>query len=301
MDLDRELYKAFRQEAELPAPVQAGLERTYDKLRAKAGAEDLVQIKVSKKFVRTLLIAAMLATFFSITAFAATFLGRMNYQANLDEKLSYRWDNHNTSFSPALVLNFDMPEEGNLYFFRPDWLPSEPQGDPVTGGIFTAYSYLSLKAWGEAEGTLEQLIAQSGLSEEELEQWYYRCENAPAYGKIPYQIQILSPFRLYAYDFLVGQYGGHAEIVSEQSEGEWYKLDVAITYEEGSHGDDDLVNYIFRFNQEEGYLITVFGTEELATLDKIADHIQVVKTGIVEHFSGDLDVQNYACLDLGRG
>ena len=307
MDLDRELTALFKEDISLPEPVQAGLERSYDKLRHRGNAK---APRRSGKTVRVLLLAAVLASLFSITAFAA-YLSRMNVQLNQGERQIYRWDDHDTASNPLLVLHFDVPEEGNLYYFQPGWLPLPPDGtgNLDSSGIYSAWSNLKGRASRTAfeegldeDAVLERLAADAGLSQEELEQWYWLCENVPGgSGDIPYQIRIYSPADLYGLSFLVGQTGGAVEIPSEETDEQWTCLTATADYSSLSNMGMDRVNYVFRFQQEEGYLLSVTGTEDPETLNKIADGLKVLKTGATAAFSGDLNQQNYTILEPGRG
>lgn len=68
---EKRLYEAFTRDAEIPPAVQSRLRRTYEQVRQLDRAErNTMSHKKTTKFIKTLLIAAVLVSLLTVTAFA---------------------------------------------------------------------------------------------------------------------------------------------------------------------------------------------------------------------------------------
>lgn len=340
MDMDSKLFQTFGQETELPASVRARLGQAYAQIRKLSGEEMTMNTKKARGISRTLLIAAILASLLTISAFAAVY-ANMNYKLNNGEDaIIYFSNGHNVRFTPALVLSFDVPNEGYKYFVRPDWLPMDAvytttasqflystagetvRSDPARGLEAEAArliaeasrdgkelearqkQYYREQAEQNLKDAIDQeyarLVSVCGIPVDELDNWYCTLTNDGAGGELPYIISVTSPGSLYGKDLLLDGQGGQARVIEENEDGEWYILKISMDYSDQKHWVDGQANYVFRFNQAEGYLLTVSGTSDFEILDRIMDHLQVAKFELLITAETDLDF-NYGILDIGRG
>ena len=283
MGLEQQLFRAFGQEAELPASVQACLERSYGQVRERAQTAERGRPRQTARLRRLLVITAALAFALLATAFAAYYSSARYKLTNGGESFSYSYNG--LSFTPALVLRFDTPAEGNAYFIRADWLPIPPTASTTAR---------------EALSNDPRLLKRSGMSDEELDGWFrdYSCVLQDPH--FPYQIQILSPSYLHDTDYLLGYAGGKAEILEETQDEVWYTLKVTVDYTSSSvKRAFDRANFVFRFHREEGYLLAVYGTLDFEDLDRITENLRVKKSE--RALSLGSGCSPYSILDPGRG
>ena len=337
MNLDSKLFQAFGRETEIPAPVQARLEASYDNIRKPSGEEENMKAKPVIKFSRGLLIAAVLVSLLTVTALAA-YRGSMQYRLNEEhETFEYRVQKGSIRYSPSLVLSFDAPEESSCYFFQADWLP-EKAGSPSSAvddlnriASNTVYSegaldearrqildtataekraryekypmaltqaaQQNLKERQYAE--LERLIEQMGMTREELASWHSSViSQRITETELPYTVSLFSPATLHGKDFLLGHYSEEVEVVEESEEGDWYTLKIAVDYSSREPFAFPQANYIFRYHRNEGYLLLVYGTSDFETLERIVDNLRVREIDSIPCRTGDYE---FSVLDIGRG
>ena len=69
---ENKLYEAFRREADIPPELQQRLGRTYEQLRqlGRTERESTMPHKTTRRWIRTLLVAAVIMSLLTVTAFA---------------------------------------------------------------------------------------------------------------------------------------------------------------------------------------------------------------------------------------
>ena len=243
------------------------------------GEESAKPRRVRRRIGSTLLIAAVLISLFTITAYALGLfrvepseLTKENAEDQMwiftdSEGNEMRWGDrceHGFSFY------FSGEETPRRVEFRPGWLPQEPtfwfpgvdidKGSPV---------------WdGENVGWLEYL-----LDERQKETNFFPEPGIHDVG-IPYLVTINYAFKDH---YLV--FNGACDIVKHEN---WDQFEVyELTCEKEIHlrpgvtDREDVIsreNYVLLFSLDEGYMINVGGTSDLETLEHIARELEIRTT-----------------------
>ena len=246
-------------------------------LAARIKAKTLKKIGVQparrRVRVRTLLLAAVIAAFFGSAAYAIVRYN-MNFQdvQDQDEVVSGRVLEISTDgevlsdqtfYFPdaSMVLSFTGPDESyNRPEFKANWLPSEPTS-ANGGGEWTDY------LCNDGKGNImPYLITSSNVN----------TGNSK------------------------GVLNGKTEIVKQENWDGWEITEISSDYTEcQSFCSWEIVNYIFMFDPERGYLVRVCGTDSMETLEKIAENLEIRESGMPPFespFSEEIGI-----LDLGRG
>lgn len=273
---------------------------------------------VCRKSVRVALIAAVIACFMSVTAFAAAYFGVDYRMTEEDERQVYQIQygnrTHDLSYNATMVMNFASQPEGNLYAFRTTWTPSEPTG-PKTLSLYRWAVYEAMNRLGmqhmkaneqnpQTQDAIAQVLKEMGVTAEEAESWYTFCDTDDDWD-IPYQIELLNTTDLYNRDFLVGYDGAAVQIAKDETEGDWQELWINIdqTVLDWAEGQESPIlnsNHVLRYNLKEGYLIKISGTLDFETLHKMAENTEVLKTELITEY--DKERWSFGCiLSLGRG
>lgn len=274
----------------------------YDPERIKAAALRRVHAGAAarpgrRKLMRACLLAAVIACFLSVTAYALVSFGMDVHVSRPGETQTYALyvEDYKTgeikpqgdiTYQAALVLHFDSAEEGRDYYFIPGWLPSEPT---ETGSAYhvlldQAADELGIK-WPPEDGQLpaveakfKELAEARGLTEAESREWLRRCMDGDTEAHdIPYQISIYSPTDLYGRDLLLGANGEKVRLLSDREESGIRVLELTME-REGAEYPLAKVNYVLRYSLTEGWLLITGGTQDLETLAKIAGDVQIVSS-----------------------
>lgn len=274
----------------------------YAPERIKAAALERVHAGAAvrpgrRKLMRACLLAAVIACFLSVTAYALVSFGMDVHVSRPGETQTYALyvEDYKTgeiepqgdiTYQAALVLHFDSAEEGREYYFIPGWLPSEPT---ETGSAYhvllgQAADELGIKWPPEdeqlpaVEAKFKELAGARGLTEEESKEWLCRCmEGEPETHDIPYQITICSPTDLYGRDLLLGTNGEKVQLLSDREESGIRVLELTME-REGAEYPLAKVNYVLHYSVTEGWLLMAGGTLDLETLAKIAGDVQIVSS-----------------------
>lgn len=301
-----------REEGEDPALVEAALEELLRRERESA-PESLPDVEeswerfcreyrpeaeaparpVRRKLLRVCLLAAAIACFLSVTAFAALY--QMWVQPGPESPEQYRiWDSDGeqqwVTRQPSLELDFSTAPEGNDYFFTPGWLPEEPNHSST------------LK--DRALGTQGEDYAAYGVTPEEAEELYgyMTCEDADE--GVLYQISLQSPSQLYQQTYVLGYEGAQVEIVMDETRDSLRQLRLSLdsTGTETGREPDNWArhtNYVLLYNEEEGWLLRVQGTLDLESLARIAGDIRVFRSGHISRYEDN--GQRMVSMDVGLG
>lgn len=234
----------------------------------------LTNRKTRRVFRAVLLIAAALAAL-GITAYAAGVFSLHLEQPAEDETVKVRY----SVFAPdgtvgeggdlearniGLVVGFEGKAESEVEF-RANWLPEGPKS--VTGEGRSAdkgyYSFLDSYA-------------------------------ADPYDLIPYQVSVY-----YAYPGFKIIVQGDVDIVKEDV---WGELEVTEFVETQTYGEGQklVTNFVLLFSPNEGWLISVGGSEDFETLEHIARELDVRQTGVAPR-EPDLELNDFTTLGVARG
>ena len=96
-----------------------------------------------------------------------------------------------------------------------------------------------------------------------------------------------------------GVLNGKTEIVKQENWDGWEITEIVSDYTESSFASWEIVNYIFMFDPERGYLVRVSGTDSMETLEEIAENLEIRESDTPPYeypFSEEIGY-----LDLGRG
>lgn len=325
-DLERTEYilnELLRRDQETAPESLPDVEESWERFRAAHFGEGAAAVsrRPRKKLVRTLLLAAAIACFMSITAFAALY--NMRFNKGPEEPTLYRiWDDTDdagntvqqwTTNKPAMVFNFSTTAESAVYYLQANWLPSEPEhafnmytdfwSDAVSQLIHEGIPY-EQQTEEMRLALINEMLREHGLTEEEAKSWYYRYD-AETMEDVAYQVLISSPASLYNMEFTLGTTGSTATVVKEELHGDVRELRIAVDSTETAWAqiapDEPLIhcNYIFLYNEAEGWLVRVQGTLDMDTLEKIADSIEVYKSDMTMEYKDN--GQRMGILDVGRG
>lgn len=93
---------------------------------------------------------------------------------------------------------------------------------------------------------------------------------------------------------------GKVSVISEEYWGDWYVIKLHSDYRECTlHWGYDEANYIFLFNEQNGALLTVSGTDDMDTLEHIARELEIRSSD--EFMPDNSRNSNIGQLDVGRG
>ena len=205
----------------------------------------------------------------------------------------------------ALALSFDTEEIGTAHGFR--WKNAEPtklrwaQGESLFEffQIFsddpTFFVYPSC--------TKEEALRQSGLTEEEARA-LSRSGSCNLDENVEFcylRIHLVDGPQLYKTDQILGWPKGTAEIVREDTWGEYQRLEVIITREMGEDGHE-VDKHLFLFHPVEQYLLTFSapdGAVSFEEMEALAEKLEVVKTGF--SYSLEKSEMNWSVADYGAG
>lgn len=240
-----------------------------------------------------------------------------------EDDLHYRWElEKNVSevdFSDAaMYLSFDVSDSGKQHLIKAEWLPQvdENEEEKLLNMDKSFYDELHFQTEYLAESDLyghsiDELLELSGLSEAEAAEEWYTSIQLQTSNTYPYRIDIYDNFRLYGHDLILGAYGAEALSVDEGEINGMQMLKAVIDYtkiysdreideESWKLIEKSLIkNYIFLFNSDGEYMISVSGTNGMDTLLKIAENIKVRETELVRTYYDDgID---YIFHDMGKG
>lgn len=217
----------------------------------------------------------------------------------------------------ALYISSDVAESGKQHLLRANWLPDIPV-DELDNAMFLRTSFRDkLESESEYleysdifERDVDDLIDESGLTQQEAEEWY-TCIHVPTSETYPFRIEIFNNFELYGRDIILGAYGAEATSVEEGKINDWKMIKASVDY---THLYDDIdlneeqwqtvlrsivQNYVFLFDEEAEYMICISGTMPMEKLEKIGENLEVLETELIRT---DYDEGvNYILQDLAKG
>ena len=271
-----------------------------------------------RKIWRTALLAAVIACFLSVTAYAAAYFSMHYSYVEKGETYHYQYwtpegyREASYTVSNSYIVSFDTQPVGYLYAFRPTWVPQEPTHswslyDEVTGQVL--YN-------GADEAAL---LAELDMTADEAASWYTWFDadeiwdpdaQGPNYD-VPYQVWLYGNNALYNTDFAIGDdaYDNEdvkVDFVKDEVNGDWHEIWVHVDETETWHAKQNLsflddTNLVLRFNLAEGYLVFVPGTLDLETLHKIAENVEVLRTNLPAEIQAVDGERRHSCFNLAHG
>jgi len=276
----------------------------------------------TKRLVRVLLIAAVLTTLFSVTAFAVwqgVFRARV---PEPDEEITFHVLNSDFNDTHGqliprkfqhvgMLVTVDGAEEGHWVLLRDRWLPESVATSErlVRSSFYDTMDFFSDHSMyvGWRQRPLEQLLEEAQLSAGEAKNWYtgIRCE-MPHLGPL-FDLTVYDATTLYARPLLFGAAEwATAQIVREGTLGSYQLLEVQVRYSAieraGKTIPADVQNHVLLYEPTEKYLIRISGSDsayDFETLEKIGENLEV----LVTDFETQLPemASDYLYCDLGRG
>lgn len=269
--------------------------------------DNLMLLEQNKKSVRArragriLLIAAVIACLFTVTAFATGLFSISTRVPDVKETFQIHWDDSESGYlewsDAKLVLTFPEVTESREIEFRPGWLPFELPTE-LAGSL----------PWnGISDETWFKRFASESLC------WAENADRYPAEYK-----EIGQPILIEAYSMAQFNDDG-AMLMLYQTPGEiteehWDELDVdVLSFHGKQHFDDrdipeldmhidayDLeYDYVLLSNEEKGWIIEVCGQLGMDTVRKVAENLEIRETG---NTLTQADFQNkYLFIDGGVG
>lgn len=227
---------------------------------------------------RILLLAAVIATLMTVTAFGAELFTMNRSEVPEAQTISGYWryvdedgvvtDVQKLVYPDAgMVFSFtgpDVQQDYNLLEVKANWLPCEPDA-------FTT----------DEEGWSFYLTRQTELDD------------------LPYIIEA----------YMAGTRGsrsvlcGKPVVVKEEDWDNWHVLEITTDYTGTDWARDwPQANYILMFDENTGWLVRIGGTGALTVLEKIAQNLEVRESNTPNTLDKGLDRENCVdMLDIGRG
>lgn len=235
----------------------------------------------ARKAGRILLVAAVLACLFTVTAFATGLFSISTRVPDAKETFQIHWDDGKSGYlewsDAKLVLTFPEVTESREIEFRPGWLPFELPAS-LPGSL--PWSNLTDETWFRR-------FASESLC------WRENIANYPE----EYQ-GIAQPILIEAYSMAQFNDGGAMLMLyqtpSEITEEHWDDLDVDVMSFHGTqhfeerdfpemnmHMDayDLEYDYVLLSNEEKGWVVTVCGQLGMDRVRKVAENLEIRETG----------------------
>lgn len=270
-------------------PEGVALGTADEQLTQRIKAEVLNKIKDGNRqprrrnVTRILLLAAVIATLMTATAFAAGIFGMHRETVPAGEVPSGYWRFYDDEGKLVEEQKLVYPDAGLVFTFtgpdrpryqleiRPGWLPEGEHYDQCFRSDYAA------DGWGNGFGAF--------------------C----SHDHIPCQI--------FAYEV---DTGGRRSVlnaepvtIEEETWDNWKVTKVAADYSNTEWSSLNkwlsLVNYILMFDEEQGILTVIRGEDSMDTLEKIAENLEIRETDTPVPQSNPLDEIQIGMLDIGRG
>ena len=236
-----------------------------------------------RNITRTLLLAAVIATLMTATAFAAGIFGMRRETVPADAIPSGYWRFYDDEGKLVEEQKLIYPDAGVVFTFtgpdrpryqleiKPGWLPEEEHYDSCFRSDYTG------DGWGNHFGAF--------------------C----SHDHIPCQI--------FAYEV---DTGGRMSVlnaepvtIEEETWGNWKVTKVVADYSSTDWSSLNkylsIVNYILMFDQEQGILAVIRGEDSMDTLEKIAKNLEIRETDTPVSQGNPLDEIQIGMMDIGRG
>ena len=278
-----------------------------------------------KRFVRVLLIAAVLTTLFSVTAFAVWQSAMKVRIVAPGEKVTFHLlkSDFNDDYGEyavldrnvALTVTVEGAEAAHWVQFRACWLP-EPAASSERLECHSFYDVLSFASdhslyVGWRQRPLEQLLREANMSAEEAESWYNRIDCDARAPASLLDISVYDATLLHNAPLIFGAaHGATAEVIREGTLGDYELLELQVDYsafyreqlKKEAPAELKLQNHVLLYEPTEKYLIRISGSDSaysFESLEKIGENLEV----LVTDFETQLPemASDYLYCDLGRG
>ena len=238
-----------------------------------------------RRTMRMLLIAAVLVSLLTATAFAAGLFSVKTRPAERNETYTIHWEESEWMEEGSVtwkdlkyVFKFDGPEESRKVEFKPGWLPFEPREE--------------MNAWSRTEDGWYTRLVSEGAPEVDAFSDNYQ----------PYCVEVYYAPQFYNDGAMTLLYATPDEITEE----DWEEYHVMKFHAENvipanEYRDETHLNYyyVILFNQSNGEIIVVAGTSDMETVEHVAKELKIRQTDETVRSS---DFENNAVfIDVGQG
>lgn len=222
--------------------------------------EDPVPMNAQRKIRRAALIAAALAVILAATALAAGLFSTGLHP--VEGGLSGEWGDNTVTFPDTqLYLTFESDNPRHEVTFKPGWLPSPPTAQDA---------------------------------DEEGFGWYFADEGEGSY--LPYLINSYNRANLQGSRYTLN---GRIQDVRQDTWKNFERTEIEADYSGSEHITFTTANYIILFDTTDNYMIQIAGTADMATLEKIAENLEIRVGDVIPYLpEDDIDL---CWFDLGRG
>ena len=281
------------------------------------GAEKAETGRAGRRLWPALLAAAILALLLAACGYAV-YVAAMSYrEPQPEDEKQYYYDGAEGSPNEglhmdlnhgdcALAVHFDTEEPGYCYAFRldpsladrEDWVPRHL---PLSETLKT----FSDKRYYPADQvrSYEQALREAGLTREEAETWDYRLSIHEKEGerRLILMIEIADAPELHGTDLIFGWPEGTAEILRDESWGEYQRLEFVVD-RDGGNGQRELTKHLLLFHPEGQYLLLLHAADDAFSfeeLEALAEGITVKRTGL--RYSIGEKPMNWSICGLAEG
>ena len=244
--------------------------------------------KNKRRLSRTVLIAALIAVLFTVSAFAVGYFTMNGRKGEAGEKFRVEWSESPRGYlewtDMKYIFRFTGPEECHGAQFKEGWLPFAPNEER--------------NAWAcDAEGWRTELVSEMAEGVDSTSENYQ-----PYSVHLYYAPQFLNGGVLMLLDQTPG------EIIEERWGDEQVMEFVATRHQDaidndeiGLHREEKDLHYYFviRFHPDKGYILVVNGTSDMETVERVAREIQIRETE--EIIRGSDFAMNGTFIDVGQG
>lgn len=226
---------------------------TVERTRQLLENKEVIPMYRMRKVWRTVLIAALIASFFSITAYAVFHFSMNGHSSVENESYTVHFGNQTMEWPSKYVFRFEGPEECRGVRFKANWTPNESYWD---------------FAQPEDDG-YASLLEGSEIRNEEFGVFLPSCVIDAMYAP-----QFVNDGALILMDF-------DPEKITEESWGEVQVYKFAAKSGHAIDADQTMFptgNFVILFHPEQGWIIGVRGYDSMENLERIARNLEVVQT-----------------------
>ena len=226
---------------------------TVERTRQLLENKEVIPMYRMRNVWRTVLIAALIARFFSITAYAVFHFSMNGHSSAENESYTVQFGNQAVEWPSKYVFRFEGPEECRGVRFKANWTPKENYWDfaqPEDDG------YASLLEGGE-------------IRNEEFGVFLPSCVI-----DVMYAPQFVNDGAMILMDF-------EPDKITEES---WGDVQVYKFAAKSGHAIDadqtmfPIGNFVILFHPEQGWIVGVRGYDSMENLEQIARNLEVVQT-----------------------
>ncbi len=281
-------------------------------LNAAGAMEAKNKTASTRKFLRVLLIAAVLSILLAACGYIALY-SKMTYrEPQLSDTKNYYINQRNTNGyyvevnhgGCALALHFDTEEAGKANAFGIDEEKLDGFACVSANTLWEFFNVFDNEDFIRYPVCMAvEALHKAGLTKDEAEALYTRASfvRSGAEGEGEIHVVLYDPPYLAQNDLILGWPEGTAAVVNEDTLGEYQRLELIIN-KEWDNGRREIFKHLFLFNSESQYLVQLSAHDEdfsFEELELVAESLKLVESDLKYDLrNGRI---NYSIADYGAG